>query len=190
MKPLKKELIPFLCLLLPAAAAHAGTFKVDGKPSQVGYYVEHVVGFSTGQLLKFTGTVQLSNDNKTLEQLELTIDADSLSTYDEERDHGLKGPDFLDVAQYPQFVIKSTKISKDKVTAQVTIRGITKEAVFDYAFYGVQTVEGAPRALVVLQGKLDRRDFGAVYNVQSEKTGKDLLGTEFEITLHLMAAPE
>jgi polyisoprenoid-binding protein YceI len=183
-------MLVLLLTLLPVRAQAAQQYTVDGAPSQVGYYVEHVVGFSSGQFLKFNGTVQLSNDNKSLEKLELTVDVDSLSTYDEERDHGLKGPDFLNVEQYPQFVIKSSKISKDKVTAQVTIRGITKEAVFDYTFYGVETVEGAPKALLVLQGKLDRRDFGADYNVQSEKTGKDLLGTEFEVTLHLMAAPE
>lgn len=183
-------MLALLLTLLPVRAQAAQQYTVDGAPSQVGYYVEHVVGFSSGQFLKFNGTVQLSNDNKSLEKLELTVDVDSLSTYDEERDHGLKGPDFLNAAQYPQFVIKSSKVSKDKLTAQVTIRGITKEAVFDYTFYGVQMVEGAPRALLVLQGKLDRRDFGADYNVQSEKTGKDLLGTEFEVTLHLMAAPE
>lgn len=175
---------------MTARAEASQKYSINGRPSQVGYYVKHTVGFSSGQLTEFKGTILLSNDKKSLEALELTIDTDSLSTYNEEREKGLKGEDFLNTALYPQITIKSKKINKDNLTAEVTIRGKSKEVTFEYGYYGVETADGVERAKVAVRGKLDRRDFGADYNVKSEKTGKDMLGTEFEITLYLMASPE
>ncbi|MGE0268832.1 MAG: YceI family protein [Candidatus Omnitrophota bacterium] len=186
MKTFKIKLI--LLVLLTAMAVRAGAsqkYSVSGQPSQIGYYVEHTVGFSSGQFMGFEGTILLSNDQKSLESVDVTIDADSLSTYNAEREKGLKGEDFLNVENYPQIMIKSKKITKDKITADVTVRGKTKEIVFDYGYYGVRMEEGSEMTMVAMKGSIDRRDFGVDYNVKSEKTGKDMLGTEFEITLYL-----
>lgn len=93
-----------------------------------------------------TGTIQLQSGEITLKKGVIksgtfTIDMTTINNTDMEGEYKgkleghLKSPDFFDVAQYntATLVIKSVKVEGDKqvVTADVTIKGITKEVTFD-----------------------------------------------------------
>lgn len=100
----------------------------------------------------------------------VTIHAASLTTGSEQRDGHLKGADFLDVEHYPEivFTLKSIKEARDNfaVTADLTIRGVTKEITLDYEHNGsVIDPYGNTKVGGTLTGSINRSDWGLVWNV-------------------------
>ncbi len=84
-----------------------------------------------GRFTKFSGKIDLDEPEHTASQVEFTIEADSLSTGDPNRDNHLRSPDFLDVAKYPTINFKSTRVEKldddhARVYGDLTIRDVTK----------------------------------------------------------------
>ena len=122
---------------------------------------------------------------------DITIDAASINTRVAKRDEHLRSPDFLDVAKYPTITYKSRKVEKAgdgklKMTGDLTIKGVTKEAVLD--------IEGPTPAIKDMQGntrvggsattKINRKDFGLTWQKMLEAGGV-AVGDEVEIAIDL-----
>ena len=183
---MKKLMLILSILLLPAGNVAAYEFEIDDKMSSITYYVEHVVGFNAGVFEDFDGTIRMSEDYKQVEAIEINIDVDSLQSDNAEKDAFVKTAQFFDVKEYPTIHIKSRKFKKNKMIADVTIKGITKEVSFDYRNHSISYMDDDKLwSMVAVQGTIDRKDFGIDYNVASEESGRDMLGTEFEVTMHL-----
>lgn len=74
---------------------------------------------------------------------------------------------------------------EDKLTADLTIRGVMKTVTFEYAFHGTGKDQfGNTKTGVSLRGKISRKDFGMDYNLKAQD-GKDILGDEVEILVEL-----
>jgi polyisoprenoid-binding protein YceI len=126
--------------LLNLAASHAvaqtETWYLDPPHSSAQFSVRHM-GISTvrGAFTKVGGVVVDSPDLSKA-SVNVTIDASSVDTRVEMRDKDLRSDNFFDVAKYPTITFQSKRVEaagagKLKVTGDLTIHGVTKEAVLD-----------------------------------------------------------
>ena len=122
-------------ILSISAAAQVETYQVDPAHSAAQFAVRHM-GISTvrGAFSKLSGTVQYDPVDPSKTTIDVTIDATSIDTRVEARDKDLRSPNFFDVEKYPTITFKSKHVEpqgkgKLKVTGDLTIHGVTKEAV-------------------------------------------------------------
>ena len=118
------------------AVAQTQTWYLDPPHSAAQFSVRHM-GISTvrGTFTKVEGVVVDSPDLSKA-SVNVTIDASSVDSRVQRRDDDLKSDHFFDVAKYPTITFKSKKVEaagpgKLKVTGDLTIHGVTKEAVLD-----------------------------------------------------------
>jgi polyisoprenoid-binding protein YceI len=118
------------------AMAQTQTWYLDPPHSAAQFSVRHM-GISTvrGTFAKVGGVVVDSPDlNKA--SVNVTIDASSVDSRVEMRDKDLRSDHFFDVAKFPTITFVSKRVEaagagKLKVTGDLTIHGVTKEAVLD-----------------------------------------------------------
>jgi polyisoprenoid-binding protein YceI len=128
--------LALVALATPAALA-AETFAIDPVHSAVLFKVNHLgVSNFYGRFQDVTGTYVLDADNPAASSLDVTIKAESVDTHNEKRDQHLKSPDFFNVKQFPVLTMKSKSVKKTgdktfRVTADLTVHGVTKEVTFD-----------------------------------------------------------
>ena len=175
-----------LILTLPAAAQD--TWQLDPPHSSAQFSVRHL-GVSTvrGAFTKVSGTVVYDPANSNKSSIQATIDAASVDTRVDMRDNDLRSPHFLDVQKYPTITFTSKKVEaagdgKLKVTGDLTIHGVTKEAVLD--------VDGPTPAIKDPLGK-DRLRMGASATTKISRNDFGItvlpgaIGDEITITLDL-----
>lgn len=126
---------------LPASAAEY-IFDIKGQHASIGFRVKHL-GYSwlTGRFDKFDGTFTYDPANLAASKVSVEIDTASISSNHGERDKHLRGPDYLDVEQFPKATFVSTEIiagegKKFKVKGNFTLHGVTKEVVLDMEHMG------------------------------------------------------
>jgi polyisoprenoid-binding protein YceI len=120
---------------LPAVGQN-GTWYLDPPHSAAQFSVRHM-GISNvkGTFTKVSGTVT-NPDDPSKASVDVTIDASSVDSRVAMRDEDLRSDHYFDVAKYPTITFKSKKVEvagpgKLKVTGDLTIHGVTKEAVLD-----------------------------------------------------------
>ncbi len=128
-------------LAVPAALA-AETYSIDPVHSAVLFRITHL-GVSTfhGRFQDVSGTYVVDAENPAASSFDVTIKAESVDTHNEKRDQHLKSPDFFNVKQFPVLTMKSKSVKKTgdktmRVTADLTIHGVTKEVAFDVTQVG------------------------------------------------------
>lgn len=167
-------------LLLSSSLAFAATYKVDTAHSTVGFKIKHLmISNVNGNFDAFDGTFDI--DNGKLTSINGTVKVASIDTDNEKRDGHLKSADFFDAANNPDITFKATKINGDEVTGDLSIKGVTKKVTLELDFGGVaKDPWGNQRAGLVLEGKIDREDFGLTYN-QALETGGVLIGKKLKL---------
>ena len=184
-------LVPALAVaLLVPAPTRAATWELDPAHSTIGFAIRHMmISTVRGQFRTFTG--KATGDPKTPDKaaIEASIDAASIDTANEKRDGHLKSPDFLDVAKFPTITFKSKKIAaagqgKAKLTGDLTLHGVTKEVVLDVDGLtpAIKDPMGNTRAGAHATTKIDRKDFGIVYNKTLDGGGL-MVGDEIDVTI-------
>jgi polyisoprenoid-binding protein YceI len=144
----------------------SGTWSIDPVWSSLEFEVKKVGLIPIkGRIPGFTGTVEGGDEPA----IEGTVDATSITTFDETRDGHLQSPDFFDTARYPEVRFASTEVSVDgrdlRVEGDLTIKGTTKPVELKGTLLGSgPDMAGNERIGIVLEGKLDRTDFGLVWN--------------------------
>jgi polyisoprenoid-binding protein YceI len=118
------------------AVAQTQTWYLDPPHSAAQFSVRHM-GISTvrGTFTKIDGVVVDSPDLSKA-SVNVTIDAASVDSRVQRRDDDLRSDHYFDVAKYPTITFKSKRVEaagtgKLKVTGDLTIHGVTKEAVLD-----------------------------------------------------------
>jgi polyisoprenoid-binding protein YceI len=107
-------------------------FKVDPVHSTAIFGIKHQgVAYSYGRFEKIEGTFNIDAAKPEASSIDVTIDADSLSTANGKRDGHLKSGDFFSVKEFPKATFKSKSFKKAgegkyEVTGDLTIRGQTK----------------------------------------------------------------
>jgi polyisoprenoid-binding protein YceI len=132
---MKKHYLSILLSILAFAGptvAQADSFKFDPFHSAILFKIGHF-GFSNvyGRFDTFSGTFTFDQNDPSKDAVSVEIKTDSVDTNAPKRDSDIKGPDFLNSAQFPGATFKSTSVKKidDKtyeVTGDFTLRGVTK----------------------------------------------------------------
>jgi polyisoprenoid-binding protein YceI len=175
-----------------AVAVDAGTttWQIDPKHSDAQFAVTHLmVSTVRGEFHSINGTVVLDDQNIANSSVNVTIDATTVDTREPDRDKDLRSPNFFDVAKYPTFTFKSTKVEqvapgKLKVTGDLTMHGVTKSVVLDVddPKPAVKDPWGLTRTGITATTKLNRRDFGLNWS-KTMDTGSAIVGDDVNITL-------
>lgn len=182
-------LAALLCLSAPATATSA-SWELDPAHTGVQFKVRHLMVASVrGQFGNVSGSVVFDEQDITKSGARITIDAASIDTRVAKRDEHLRSPDFLDTAKFPTITFQSKRVERHgdgklKMTGDLTIRGVTKEVVLDVEgpSPAIRDMQGFQRVGGHATGKIDRRDFGLVWNKALEAGGV-VVGDEVEITI-------
>ena len=171
--------------------SQAVTYTIDPAHSTAGFKVRHLmVANVRGEFSGVAGTVVFDASAPENSRVEARIDATTIHTRDEQRDAHLKSADFLDVGKFPAIAFVSKKIAgaggEWKVTGDLTIHGVTKEVTLDVEGPAPEAKDpwGNVKSGASAATKINRKDFGLVWNVALE-TGGVLVAEEIAITLEL-----
>jgi len=182
----KLYLATALLTLTTTATAQLQTWNIDPAHTAAQFSVRHL-GISTvrGAFTKVSGTVQFDAANPSKTTIDATIDASSIDTRVDMRDKDLRSPNFFDVAKFPTLSFKSKKVEtaeagKLKITGDLTIHGVTKEAVLDVEgpSAAVKDPWGNQRMGASASTKINRQDFGMTAD-------SGMVGDEISITIDL-----
>lgn len=164
-------------------------FNLDTVHSGVEFSVKHMmVAKAKGEFKNFA--VDVEGDINNLENLsvEVTIDAASINTNNEDRDGHLRSGDFFDVENYQNIKLKSEsikKVSDDEyeMTALVTIKDVSNKETFSVEFNGTSKnpMDGSTVAGFEVSGKINREAYGLTWNAPLE-TGGVLVGKDVKLT--------
>ena len=177
-------------LLSFPACAGTTTWQIDPKHSSAQFAVTHLMISSVrGEFHQLKGAVVVDDADISKSSVNVTIDATTVYTREPDRDKHLMSSDFFDVAKYPTMAFKSTKVESAgpgrlKITGDLTIRGVTKQAVLEVTAPKppIKDPWGLRRTAVSGSTKINRQDFGVAWN-KTLDAGGVVVGDEVDINL-------
>lgn len=187
---MKKLFLLLASVTLLAGTSHAAVYDIDASHSQVGFRIRHFVSKVPGSFNDFSGTVNYDPAAPEKMTANVVIKTASVYTANEKRDAHLKTKDFFDVEKYPEMTFKSTKAEKTgentlKLTGNLTMLGVTKPVTLDVETAGVANDPwGNVRSGFSAKGKLNRKDYGMVFNMAADKGGF-VLGDEVDVVIEI-----
>ena len=175
-----------------SATAATTTWQIDPAHTAASFAVKHLmISTVRGEFKGVTGTVNWDDQDTTKSTVDVTIDANTVNTAEPQRDADLKSDKFFDVAKYPTITFKSKKIEqvspgKLKVTGDLTIHGITKEAVLavEGPSASVKDPWGNTRVAISATTKVNRQDYGVKWNANIDGGGV-VVGDDVNITIDM-----
>jgi polyisoprenoid-binding protein YceI len=164
---------------------------IDTAHTNINFTVSHmVISEVTGTFKEFQGTVSSSNDDFSDAQIDVTINAKSINTENNDRDNHLRSADFFDAENHSVLSFKSTGVEasgngKLLINGDLTLRGITKPVSLETKFKGKAVnpwgqLVAAFKATTVI----NRKEWGLMWNAALE-AGGFLVGEEIELTLNV-----
>jgi len=178
------------CLFAPVSAM-AADYDLDPAHSQVGFSVKHmVISTVRGEFGKVSGTVTYDAKKPAATVIDVTIDATSISTHEDNRDTHLKGADFFDVEKNATITFKSKKVDaagkgKLKVVGDLTLHGVTKSVTLTVT--GPSAEIKSPFGKTVMAASatatVNRKDFGMTWNKAMDSGGL-LVGEDVTIDIN------
>jgi polyisoprenoid-binding protein YceI len=177
---------------IPGVSAAASSWQIDPAHSHIEFAVRHLmISTVKGRFADVRGTVWLDESDPSAILVDVTIQAASIDTGQEQRDAHLRSPDFFDAARFPTITFRSRRIQGDplegdfRLIGDLVIRGITREVTLDVSPEGRLTDPwGEERAGFSAHAKIDRTDFGLTWN-QALEAGGVLVGSEIKISIEV-----
>lgn len=159
---------------------------LDPTHSELNFRVRHMMITNVkGEFKNFDITVD--GDDITKANINVSIQAASISTNSEDRDNHLKSADFLDVENHKEITFKSTSFKQKAgddfvLQGMLTIKGVSKEVALDVEYGGTNKDPwGNEKAGFSLNGKISRKEWGLNWNAALE-TGGVLVSDEVRIS--------
>ncbi len=184
---------------LASTSVNATEYGFDKAHSHIGFSVTHILSKVPGEFKDYDGTFSFDPANPEAGKIDVTIQAASINTDNEMRDHHLQSADFFDVEKYPTIAFKSTGVSKGasdneyQVAGNLTLHGVTKPVTLDVQYLGSDTMpmgkDGKMTANIAgfsATAKIDRRDFGLVWN-KTLASGNLMVSNDVAINLDIAA---
>lgn len=174
-----KKVIVFVFGIILSASTYAQTnWNVDPSHSNVNFSVSHlVISEVDGIFKKFKGDLTTKSKDFSNAEFYFEIDANSISTENEQRDGHLKSEDFFNTAKYPTITFKSTSFKKAKgdvyiLKGKLTMRGVSKNISLNVKHGGIaKDSYGNTRAGFTITGQINRIDYGVAWNAKTEHGG-------------------
>ncbi len=182
------SLLTAFIVLVSALPSAAESFDVDPSHSSVGFGVRHmVVSTVRGAFTEFEGAAEVDLEDLTRSSVEVSIQAASVDTRQEDRDKHLRSEDFFDVENHPEITFVSTSIERDGdglvAVGELTIRGTSRSVRMPVEIAGpVEDPWGNTRLGVSGRLTIDRTDYGLNYNRALEAGGL-VVAKEVEIEI-------
>jgi polyisoprenoid-binding protein YceI len=185
--------------LAAASSVQAQTWTIDSSHSAAHFAVRHMMVTTVrGDMGKISGTVTFDPSKPAAGSIEATVDVTAINTREAGRDKHLKSADFFDVEKFPAITFKSKRIDPVaaggfKVTGDLTMRGVTKEAVLNVEPLQptIKDQRGNPRTGTTATTKLNRQDFGVNWS-RTLDGGGVVVSDEVSVTIDIQligAAP-
>jgi polyisoprenoid-binding protein YceI len=167
------------------------TFAIDSAHTDVLFSAKHLMVTNVrGTFTDVAGTIELDEADPTASHAEITVQAASIDSGFGARDAHLRSDDFFATARYPEIKVVSTAITPKGgndyvVTADMTVRDVTRSVDFDVEFLGFYPgMDGARRAGFTATAKIDRKAWGLDWNVALEAGGW-LVGDQVKLDIDL-----
>ena len=170
--------------------AEPARWNMDPEHSTIEFRVAHmVVSKTTGRFMDYAGYIDMDAEDGTVTAIEATIQAESVNTSHIKRDAHLRNAEFLDVKLYPTitYKMKSYKKTTEGFTTvgDLTLHGVTKEVTLAGRYNGsTKDPWGNTRSGFSAEGKLNRKDFGMIWNKTLDNGGL-VVGDEVQIRLDI-----
>jgi polyisoprenoid-binding protein YceI len=180
-----------------SATLHANTetatpttqeWSIDPSHTRVGFSVKHLmISNVKGRFPNVRGIIRL-DPASSLPQVDVSIDASSITTGDPKRDAHLRSADFLDAEHHPTIEFRAGRMMGDPdtkftLTGELTIRGVTRPATLNVVSEGQVTDPwGNVKAGFTATTSINRKDFGLEWNVALEAGGV-VVGEDVQITI-------
>ncbi len=169
------------------------TFAIDPAHTDVLFSAKHLMVTTVrGTFTDVAGTIELDEADPTASHAEITVQAASVDSGFAARDAHLRSDDFFATERFPEITVVSTSIRPKggddyTVTADVTVKDVTKSVDFDVEFLGLYAgMDGARRAGFSAKATIDRKAWGLDWNVALEAGGwlvGDKIKLEIDIAL-------
>ncbi|MBI1870762.1 MAG: YceI family protein [Chlamydiae bacterium] len=187
---MKKIILSILCCWISVLTyAETENYVIDPVHSSITFKIRHFLSKVTGTFDKFEGVIAVNRENMETNTTQATIEAASINTRNEKRDHHLQSPDFFDVEKYSKITFQSKswkKIGEDQyeVTGDFTMKGVTKEIFLNVKSTGFgKGMENMDLSGWEAETVIKKSDFGITY-------GGSALGDEVEIAIEVEAHKE
>ncbi len=171
-----------------------GTWTIDPSHASIAFSTKHlVVSTVRGSFSSASGTVHVA-DPVEESNVEVAIDATSISTGDENRDGHLVSGDFLDVENHPNLTFRSTGAAHRsgdewRIPGELTVLDTTRPVELEVTYLGVvtdpweNTVAGFTAST-----EIDREAFGMTWN-QALEAGGVLVGKNIKVEIDVELTP-
>jgi polyisoprenoid-binding protein YceI len=175
-------------------------YKIDRNHSNLGFAAPILGGIAKvrGKFTDFAVKLDFDSANLATSSIRATIKPATIDTGITERDEHLRGPDFFDIARFPEAVFESSSIEKTAggfvARGKLTIRDITREIDLPFAVTGrFEKADGKGKLETLgfaANCTINRRDFGMLWKHSGEeKFVGDLIDIEILLVTRATRAP-
>lgn len=168
-------------------------WEVDPDHSSVEFSVTHLmINKIKGVFEQFEAVLSFDPNDVTTLGIQASIEANSITTRQRQRDEHLKSDEFFHTAKYPAITFQSTKCvltgeRQYELAGNLTLHGVTKPITFHTVFEGInKDPRGRERVGFHSTASIDRNEFGLSFNSPLEKGGI-VVGNEISIELYIEA---
>ncbi len=152
---------------------------LDPTHSEVGFKIKHLMITNvSGSFGSFTADAITDGDDFNTAQINFSADISSINTGNEQRDTHLKIPDFFEAEKFAHLTFKGNgftptdEVGEFELNGDLTIRDVTKPIKLKVEMGGIaKDPWGQTKAGFTIAGKINRKDFGLVWNAPTEAGG-------------------
>jgi polyisoprenoid-binding protein YceI len=179
---MKKITLFATAALMSAMVSAQNVWNLDKAHASLGFKATHLLisevdGSFKGFDVKITG----SKDDFSDATIEATIDVNTISTNNNDRDGHLKSPDFFDVAKFPAITYKAKNLVKlegksYRLAGELTMHGITKPITLDVTFFGTAVHPYIKKTVAGFKAtaKISRSEFGIGSSTPNAVVGDEI----------------
>lgn len=168
-------------------------WEVDPDHSSVEFSVTHLmINKIKGVFEQFEAVLSFDPNDVTTLGIQASIEANSITTRQRQRDEHLKSDEFFHTTKYPAITFQSTNCvlagkRQYELAGNLTLHGVTKPITFHTVFEGFnKDPRGRERVGFHSTASIDRNEFGLSFNSPLE-AGGIVVGNEVSIELYIEA---
>jgi polyisoprenoid-binding protein YceI len=169
----------------------AGTWEIDPSHSEVGFVVRHLVVTKVrGRFAEFSGTI-VTAENPLESSVDISVDLNSITTNQEQRDGHLRSADFFEVETYPTMTYKASGARQDGdkfvLDGELTLKGVTKVVPLTFELNGIgeNPLAGGTVAGFSGSASINRKDFNV--NFEGVQNGIAVVSDKIDIHIEVEA---